>query len=108
MPAGEPVEITLTARENFAIGGFKLLLVNISEESRGTVRVAVTDSASNLLLNQVVPVETITPGKWFLVPAEVSFAKGESYVVSVLADGSEPYFMQRKEETGDDFPLRSR
>ena len=102
---GEPVEITLTARENFAIGGFKLLLVNISEESRGTVRVAVTDSASNLLLNQVVPVETITPGKWFLVPAEVSFAKGESYVVSVLADGSEPYFMQRKEETGDDFPF---
>lgn len=102
---GESVEIALKAREDFMIGGFKLLLVNISEESRGTVRIAVTDSASQLLLNQVIPVETITPGKWFLVPAEISFAKDESYMVSVLADGSEPYFMQRKEGAKDKFPF---
>lgn len=105
---GEPVEIALRAREDFAIGGFKLLLVNISQESRGTVRIGVTDSASNLLLNQVVPVETITPGKWFLIPAQVNFVKGESYVVSVLADGSEPYFMQRKEGTEDGLPFEEK
>ena len=105
---GEPVEITLKAREDFAIGGFKLLLVNISEESRGTLRIAVTDSASCLLLNQVVPVETITPGKWFLIPAEISFTQDESYAVSVLADGSEPYFMQRKAGAADELPFEEK
>jgi len=102
---GEPLEITLKPREDFSIGGFKLLLVNISEESRGTVRVAVTDSSSGLLLNQVIPVETIAPGKWFLIPADIPFVKDETYVVSVLADGSEPYFMQRKEGAEDGLPF---
>ncbi len=89
-----PLEVTLTAKKDIWVGGLKLLMVNLSEESRGTVRIAVTDEASNLLVNQVIPVETITPGKWFLVPADMRMAEGESYLVSILADGSEPYFMQ--------------
>lgn len=89
-----PLEVTLTAKKDIWVGGLKLLMVNLSEESRGTVRIAVTDEVSNLLVNQVIPVETITPGKWFLVPADMRMAEGESYLVSILADGSEPYFMQ--------------
>ena len=104
----QPVEISLKAQRDFSIGGFKLLLVNISQESRGTVRFAVTDSASNLLVNQVIPVETITPGKWFSVPAQISFEQGETYVVSVLADGSEPYFMQRSENAEDGLPFEEK
>ena len=88
--AGVPVEASLCAKEDFTAGGFWVLLVNISEESRGTVRFAVTDGASNLLLNQVIPVESISPGKWFLVEANIAFAKGETYQLSILADGSEP------------------
>lgn len=105
---GKPVEIALKARRDFAIGGLKLLLVNISEESRGTVRISVTDSTSNLLLNQLIAVETITPGKWFLVPAEISFVAEESYVVSVEANGSEPYFMQREEGAEDGLPFEEK
>lgn len=102
---GEPLEVRLRARESVNISAFRLLLVNISQESRGTVRIAVTDDASSLLLNQVIPVETITPGKWFSVPAQISLTEGESYTLSILADGSEPYFMQRKEEAPDPLPF---
>ncbi len=105
---GQPIEIALKPREDFSIGGFRLLLVNISQESRGTVRFAVTDSASKLLINQVIPVETIAPGKWFSVPAQISFTEGETYVVSVLADGSEPYFMQRREGAADGLPFEEK
>lgn len=101
----EPLEVVLKARECVSVSALRLLLVNISQESRGTVRIAVTDSASSVLLNQVIPVETITPGKWFSVPARISLTEGESYLVSILADGSEPYFMQRKEEARDPLPF---
>lgn len=103
--AGEPVEVLLEAKEDFTAGGFWALLVNISEESRGTVRFAVTDDASNLLLNEVIPVETISPGKWFLIEANIAFEKGKSYQLSVLADGSEPYFMQVPEGGGENLPF---
>lgn len=91
---GSPLGVTLRPREDFSISGFRLLLVNLSEESRGTVRVAASDGSGALLVNQVIPAESITPGKWFTVPADISFAKGEEYSLSILADGSEPYFMQ--------------
>ena len=102
---GEPLEVRLRARESVNISAFRFLLVNISQESRGTVRIAMTDDASSLLLNQVIPVETITPGKWFSVPAWISLTEGESYTLSILADGSEPYFMQRKEDAADPLPF---
>ena len=102
---GESLEVTLKAKEDFSIAGFWLLMVNISEESRGTVRIAVTDDASNLLLNQVLPVETITPGKWFLVPSDINFIEGEEYQVSILADGSQPYFMQVPKEGEEKLPF---
>ena len=91
---GEPLEVRLKAKEDFNAGGLLLLMVNLSEESRGTVRIAVSDDSSALLLNQVIPAETIVPGKWFSVPADLSFVKGREYLISILADGSEPYFMQ--------------
>ena len=91
---GKELEIRLKAKEDVSVGGFQLFLVNISEESRGTVRIAVTDSEAGLLVNQVIPVETITPGKWFLISADFPMARGQEYQLSILADGSEPYFMQ--------------
>lgn len=100
-----PLEVMLTAKEDVWVGGLWLLLVNISQESRGTVRIAVTDEASNLLVNQVIPVETITPGKWFMVPADVRMNQGESYLMSILADGSEPYFMQVPFEGAKELPF---
>lgn len=103
--AGKPVEAVLTAKEDFTAGGFQVLLVNISEESRGTVRFAVTDSSSGLLLNEVVPVETISPGKWFLIESNIDFARGETYRLSILADGSEPYFMQVPEGGAENLPF---
>ena len=103
--AGKPVEAVLTAKEDFTAGGFQVLLVNISEESRGTVRFAVTDSSSGLLLNEVVPVETISPGKWFLIESNIAFARGETYRLSILADGSEPYFMQVPEGGAENLPF---
>lgn len=100
-----PLEVTLTAKEEIWVSGLKLLLVNISEESRGTVRIAVTDEASNLLMNQVIPVETITPGKWFLVSGDIHMHQGETYLLSILADGSQPYFMQVPLEGAEELPF---
>lgn len=102
---GQPLEVTLKAKDDFMIGGFQLLLVNISEESRGTVKVTVTDSSSNLLMNQAIPAETISPGKWFLVSENINFVKGEEYLFSILADGSTPYFMQVPEEEKEVLPF---
>lgn len=102
---GEPLEVSLKAKEDFSVGGFWLLLVNLSEESSGTVRVAVTDKASNLLMNQTIPAQTITPGKWFLVSADFQMVQGEAYLLSVLADGSEPYFMQTLEGGLEELPF---
>ncbi len=105
---GKPLEAVLKAKKDFQAGGFQLLLVNLSQESRGTVRIAVADGASNLLLNQTIPVETITPGKWFLVSSDISFREGEEYFLSVLADGSEPYFMQVPEGGGEALPFEEK
>ena len=51
-----------------------VLLVNIAQDSRGTVRFAVTDEDSGILVSQVIPVETITPGKWFTIDGDMTFA----------------------------------
>lgn len=103
---GEPLSVMLQAKESFAISGFQMLLVNISEESRGTLLVSVKDNNRNLLAEQVIPVNTIAPGEWFTIPAEVNFTEGEVYEVSLTADGSEPYFMQiQKEEAEASLPF---
>lgn len=105
---GEELQVSLLPKEDFNSSGFMFLLVNISEESRGTVRIALTDSASNLLVNEVVPVETITPGKWVAVQGNISFTAGEEYGLSILADGSEPYFMQVPEEALSELPFEEK
>lgn len=91
---GQPLEVSLRAKEDFSISGFPVLLVNIAQDSRGTLRFVVTDDASDLLFSQVIPVETISPGKWFTLEGNMDFAAGREYKLSILADGSSPYFMQ--------------
>lgn len=102
---GEELKVSLLAKEDFQISGFQILIVNISEESRGTLQVTVTDKEANILMNQILPVETITAGKWVMIPGNVSFTKGEEYSLTILADGSEPYFMQVPEGWGGDLPF---
>lgn len=103
--SGEELQVELTAKEDFSISGFQLLLVNVSEESSGTLRIALTDSEANLMLMQTVPVETITPGKWVTVSGDAAFVRGQKYQLSLLADSSEPYFMQVPEGWGEDLPF---
>ena len=103
--SGKPLEVTLRAKEDFNISGFQILVVNVSKESRGTLRMALTDSNSDMLMNQVLPVEDLTPGKWITVSESIAFAAGQEYQLSLLADGSEPYFMQVPEGWGDKLPF---
>lgn len=102
---GETLEVMLTAKEDFQVSGFPVLLVNIAEDSRGTLRFTVTDDTSSILVSQVIPVKTITPGKWFTIAGAMSFTAGQSYKLSVFADGSAPYFMQVPEGEGAILPF---
>ena len=102
---GKERNVSITAKRDVHISGFQLLLVNLSEDSSGTLRIAVTDSNANLLMNETVPVASITPGKWITVSGDVSLLEKESYEISILADGSEPYFMQVPEGWGEALPF---
>lgn len=102
---GKPLEVSLLAKENFTISGFQILLVNIAQDSRGTIRFAVMDESSEILMSEVIPVETITPGKWFTITGNMDFAEGQEYKLSVLADGSSPYFMQVPAGDGENLPF---
>ncbi len=104
--AGETLEISLTAKEDFQSSGFQVLLVNIAQDSRGTVRFTLTDDTSSVLMNQVIPVGAVTPGKWFTVSGDASFTAGQAYRLSVFADGSSPYFMQVPAGMGDLLPFQ--
>lgn len=103
--AGEPLDVMLTAKEDFQVSGFPVLLVNIAEDSRGTLRFTVTDDTSSILVSQVIPVETITPGKWFTITGNMVFTAGQSYKLTVFADGSSPYFMQVPKGEGAQLPF---
>lgn len=106
---GSTLNVLMRAKEDFHIGGFRLLLVNISEESKGTLRLALQDEEKNLLMEQIIPVDTIVPGEWFLVPADAVFGAGQEYVFSLKADGSDPYFMQLPlEEANNVLPFEER
>lgn len=91
---GKPLEVVMKAKENISVSGFRLLLVNISDESAGMIRAVVRDDAKNTLMEQIVPIDTITPGAWFVVSGELNFTAGEEYTFTLTADGSEPYFMK--------------
>lgn len=91
---GKPLEVVMKAKENISVSGFQLLLVNISDESTGTIRVTVRDDAKNTLLEQIVPIDTVTAGAWFAVSGELSFEAGKAYTFTLTADDSEPYFMK--------------
>ncbi len=105
---GKELKLSLAAKKDFEISGFQILIVNVSEESKGTLQIVLTDKESEILMNQVVPIETVTPGKWVMIPGNVSFAAGEEYSLSILADGNEPYFMQVPEGWGKNLPFEEK
>lgn len=102
---GKELKISIFPKTDFQISGFQILIVNISEESTGTFRMSLADKDSNILMEQVVPIETITPGKWVMIPGNVSFKNGEEYFLTVLADENEPYFMQVPKGWGENLPF---
>lgn len=102
---GAVIDVSLEAKEDFTAGGFRALLVNISESSRGSLHFTLKNAASEILVNEVVPIAEITPGQWITVPGDVSFTAGEKYSLSVYTDGSAPYFMQVPKGQGDMLPF---
>ena len=102
---GESLEVFLQAKEDFTISGFQVLLVNMGQDSRGTLRFVVTDPSSEIVFSQTIPVETVTPGKWFLIAGNAAFTAGQEYKLSVMADSSSPYFMQVPAGEGDKLPF---
>ncbi len=102
---GESLEVSLQAKEDFTISGFQVLLVNMGQDSRGTLRFVVTDPSSEIVFSQTIPVETVTPGKWFLIAGNAAFTAGQEYKLSVMADSSSPYFMQVPAGEGDKLPF---
>ena len=101
----ETVEAKLTMKEDISISGLQVLLVNLSSESRGSLHVSMKDEQQNILLEQTLPVNTIVPGSWFTVAGDVTLTAGETYTVTFLPDGSEPYFMQVSKEDGRELPF---
>lgn len=91
---GQSLELQIEPTKDFTISGLQVLIVNLSDESRGTFQVTIRDDLGNLLATQSTPIESITPGEWFVSPAEIDLHAGEKYHVAFLADGSEPYFMK--------------
>ena len=91
---GRELEVILVPKENLTVSGLRLLLVNLSGESRGSIQITVKDEAGSLLADQVIPVDTITPGEWVTAAMEMSLAAGQKYWFVLVADESEPYFMQ--------------
>lgn len=87
---GETLEVELLPKEDFEAGGLWLLLVNISGESRGTVHASVRDEEGNVLTDQVIPVETITPGEWFEIPAGMSLQAGRTTPYPSRRTGANP------------------
>lgn len=101
----EPVEAHITMKEDMSISGLRVLLVNLSAESRGSLHVAMKDSSQNALFEKTLPVNTIVPGEWFTINGEASLVKGETYVIRFLPDDSDPFFMQVSKEMSDDLPF---
>ena len=50
---GESLEVSLQAKEDFTISGFQVLLVNMGQDSRGTLRFVVTDPSSEIVFSQI-------------------------------------------------------
>ncbi len=88
-----PLEIVMRAGEDVSLGGFELLMVNLSEDSRGTIHILLTQKDGDTLLDQVLSADTIVPGEWFTLAGDVFFTAGSEYVLTLTADESEPYFM---------------
>lgn len=103
--SGKTLEVTLQAKEDFSISGFQVLLVNVSQENTGSLRMSVMDSNSNILMNKVLLEEDIIPGKWITVAENIVFSAGQEYQLSLLAEGMEPFFMQVPKGWGDKLPF---
>lgn len=102
---GVPLEISLEASQDMRISSLELFMVNISEESRGSVQISLLDPEGNLLLNEGIPIENISPGKWFSLSCDLPLQTGRIYQLTILPEGCEPYFMQVPEGGSDKLPF---
>ena len=102
---GVPLEVSLEALQDMRISSLELFMVNISEENRGTVQISLLDQEGNLLLNEGVPIESISPGKWFSLSCDLFLQTGKTYQLTILPEGGEPYFMQVPEGGSDKLPF---
>lgn len=102
---GEELTVTLVPVQDFSVSALRILLVNVSEESRGTLRIRVCDEEKQELADESMAANTIMPGGWTDFPLSVSFEESRAYELSIRADGSEPYFMQVPEGWGEDLPF---
>lgn len=91
---GETLEVSILPRETFALNGFQMILVNLSEESSGTVRFTLKDGRQDILMDQVMAADSIPVGEWFGISAETELLAGEQYTFLVTAQGCEPYFIK--------------
>lgn len=105
---GQSVEAELFMKEDISISGLQILLVNLSEDSRGSLLVSIKDEQQNCMMETTLPVNTISAGKWFAIPGEVSLEAGKIYTVSFLSDASDPYFMQVSKENGKNLPFEQK
>ena len=101
----EVLDVELTMNEDISISGVQVLLVNLSEDSRGSLYVSMKDREQNVLFEQTLPVNTIVPGEWFTISGEAFLVKGESYIISFMPDGSSPYFMKLSDTAAEGLPF---
>lgn len=90
----QPLVVKLKLKEDMDISGIPLLLVNVSEEDRGDLKITLADEDKNLLMDETFPLNSITPGEWMTVPVNATLHADYVYTVTVVANSGNPYFMQ--------------
>ncbi len=105
---GKSLDVYICPTETFSSSGIRILLVNITDESRGTLQVCIQDAKQNVLANEMIPVNTVTPGEWLVIEAQLDYQQGEEYQISFLPDNSEPYFMKIENMDTQELPFVER
>lgn len=106
---GEMLEVSILPREDLSLTGFQAIMVNLSEESAGTIHFTLKDSDKNILMDQVITSDSVPVGEWFSIPAETALLAGQQYVLTVLPEGCSPYFIQSPlEEVSRSLPFEEK
>lgn len=91
---GKKLEIFILPKEDLSLSSFQAIMVNLSEESAGTIHFTLKDRDNNILMDQVMTSDSIPVGEWFAIPAETVLFSGQEYVLTVVPEGCAPYFIQ--------------